>query len=231
MMNSVPATGSGRRRPEASGRAQRHALELHAGDLVARVRDDARGRGLEDGPGALLEHLVDLVGGGHVLHVAAIDERDLRAALAHGRARAVHRGEAAADDHDALALVVRVGQAERGDAQVLQAVDDAVGVLAGDAQLVGVVAADGHDDRVEALVLEVVDGEVHAQLGVADELDAQVPGGLVLGLEHLHLGQAVLGDAVAEHAARLGVTLEDGHVVAVRWPGSRPRTCPPDRSR
>ena len=42
----------------------------------------------------------------------------------------------------------------------------AVGVLARDAQLVGVVAADGHADRVEALVLEVVDGEVAAQLGV-----------------------------------------------------------------
>ena len=63
--------------------------------------------------------------------------------------------------------VARVGQAEGGDAQVLEAVEDAVGVLAGDAQLVGVVAADGHADRVEALVLEVVDGEVLAQLGVA----------------------------------------------------------------
>ena len=115
------------------------------------------GRGLEDGPGALLDHLVDLVRGGHVLHVAAVDERHLRGALAHRGAGAVHRGEAAADDHDARAGVARVGQAERGDAQVLQAVEDALGVLAGDAQLVGVVAADGHADGVEALVLEVVD--------------------------------------------------------------------------
>ena len=60
-----------------------------------------------------------------------------------------------------------IGQAERGDAQVLEAVDDAVGVLAGDAQLVGVVAADGDEHRVEALVLEVVDGEVRAQLRAA----------------------------------------------------------------
>ena len=48
----------------------------------------------------------------------------------------------------------------------------------------------------------------------ATSFDAQVPGRLVLGLQHLHLGQAVLGDAVAEHAARRGVALEDGHVVA-----------------
>ena len=81
-------------------------------------------------------------GGGHVLHVAAVDERDLRGALADGGARAVHGGEAAADDDDALAGVARVRQAERGDAQVLQAVEDAVRVLARDAQLVRVVAAD-----------------------------------------------------------------------------------------
>ena len=67
----------GRRRPGRVGLAQRHALELDAGDLVVLVGDDARGRGLEDGARALLEHLVDLVGGGHVLHVAAVDERDL----------------------------------------------------------------------------------------------------------------------------------------------------------
>ena len=125
--------------------------------LFVVVGDDARRRGLEDGPRALLEHLVDLVRGGHVLHVAAIDERHLGRALADRGARAVHRGEAAADDDDARALVARIGQAEGGDAQVLEAVEHAVGVLAGDAQLVGVVAADGDADRVEALVLEVVD--------------------------------------------------------------------------
>ena len=155
MMNSVPAT---RLRAAPSGgvrRAQRHALELDARDLVVGVRHDARRRGLEDGPGALLDHLVDLVRRGHVLHVAAIDERHLLGALADRGAGAVHGREAAADDHDPLARMARVGQAERRDAQVLEAVEHALGVLAGDAQLVGVVAADGHADGVEALVLEV----------------------------------------------------------------------------
>ena len=134
---------------------------------------------------------MDLVRGGHVLHVAAVDERGLDAALAHGCARAVHGGEAAADDHDALALVIGVRQAERSDAQVLQAVDDAVGVLAGDAQLVGVVAADGHQHRVVALVLQVVDGvQVHVVepgdrgLDVAGHRD--VDGEDRLALAHLH---------------------------------------------
>ena len=111
-------------------------------------------------------------------------------------------------------VVARVRQAERGRPQVLEAVDDAVGVLVGDAQLVGVVAADGDDDRVEALVLQVVEREVLAQLLVAAHLAAEAGDGLVLGLEDLDLGQAVLRDAVAEHAAGGGVALEDRHVVA-----------------
>ena len=127
---------------------------------------------------------------------------------------AVHRGEAAAHDDDAGAGVARVRQAERGRPQVLEAVDDAVGVLVRDAQLVRVVAADGDDDAVEPLVLEVVEREVPAQLHVAAHRAAEPGDRLVLGLEDLHLGQAVLRDAVAEHAAGGRVALEDRHVVA-----------------
>src|SRR3989304_4589550 len=50
--------------------AHAHALELDPGDAVPLVGDDARGGGLEDGPRALLDGLVDLVRGGHVLPVA-----------------------------------------------------------------------------------------------------------------------------------------------------------------
>ena len=150
----------------------------------------------------------------HVLHVAAVDERHLLGALADRRPRAVHRGEAAADDDDALAGVVRVGQAEGGGAQVLEAVEHLVGVLAGDAQLVRVVAADRDADRVEALVGRSSSVKSRPRPGVADHLAAEPGHRLVLGLEDLDLGQAVLRDAVAEHAARRRVALEDGHVVA-----------------
>ena len=163
---------------------------------------------------ALLDRLVDLVRRGHVLHVPAVDEGHLGRALADRGPRAVHRGEPAADDDDALPGVARVGQAERRGPQVLEAVDDPVGVLAGDAQLVRVVAADRDHDRVEALALEVVEGEVAAEPLVADDLAAEPGDRLVLGLEDLDLGQAVLGDAVAEHPAGRRVALEDGDVVA-----------------
>ena len=214
MMNSVPAAGSGRRRPDASGSPSCIRMNSMPVVVPGLVLDHAGRAGLEDGGDTLLDGLVDLARRRHVLHVAAVDERHLAGALADRGADAVHRGEAAAHDHDPGADVARVGQAERGRAQVLQAVDDAVGVLVRDAQLVGVVAADGDDDAVEPLVLEVVEREVPAQLHVAAHLAAEARDRLVLGLEDLDLGQAVLRDAVAEHAAGGGVALEDRHVVA-----------------
>jgi hypothetical protein len=90
----------------------------------------------------------------------------------------------------------------------------AVGVLVRDAQLVRVVAADRHEHRVEALVLEVVQREVAAQRLRCTRSGRRAGDRLVLGLEHLHLGQAVLRDAVAEHAARCRVALED----VTSWP-------------
>ena len=47
-----------------------------------------------------------------------------------------------------------------------------------------------------------------------DDLAAEPRDRLVLRLEDLDLGQAVLRDAVAEHPAGRRVALEDGHVVA-----------------
>ena len=189
-MNSIPVT-----------------LPLAIGDHPGRS-------GLEDRGDAFLDRLVDLARGGHVLHVAAVDEGDLGRALADRCPAAVHRGEAAADDDDALAGVARIGQAEGGGPEVLEPVEDLGRVLARDAQLVRVVAADRDEDRVEPLVLEVVEPEVPAELGIADHLAAEPGDRLVLGLEDLDLRQAVLGDAVAEHPAGRRVALEDRDVVA-----------------
>ena len=81
-----------------------------------------------------------------------------------------------------------VGQAERRDPEVFQAVDYAVGILVGDIELVGVVAAGGDDRGVEALGPQVVQAEVAPQGLVALELGAETPDGLVFGLEDLLLG-------------------------------------------
>ena len=65
--------------------AELHADELEADHLVVRIGDDAGWAGLEDGACPLFDHLVDLVSGRHVLHVAAVDEGDLLGPLAHAR--------------------------------------------------------------------------------------------------------------------------------------------------
>ncbi len=156
---------------------------------------------------------MDLVRGRHVLHVPAIDEGHLGGALADRGPGAVHRGEAAADDHDPLAGVARILQPEGRRLEVFQAVEDALGVLVRNAQLVRVVAADRDQDGIEALALEVVEGEVPAEGLVALDPAAQPGHALVLGLEDLDLGQAVLGDPVAEHPAGGRVAFEDGHRV------------------
>ena len=93
------------------------------------------------------------VSGWHVLHVAAVDEGDLLGPLAHARSSAVHRGVAATNNNDAAPLVVWVGEAECGGVQVVEAVNDAVGIFARNAEVVGVVAADCNNDAVVALRL------------------------------------------------------------------------------
>jgi len=157
---------------------------------------------------------VGLAGGGHVLHVAAVDERYLLGALADRSPGAVHCREAAADDDYAAAGVARVRQAEGGDLEVFQAVDDADRVLIWNAELVRDVAAGGDDRGVETPLAQVVEAEVAPEFLVDLELGAEPPDGLVLGIEDIGLGQAVLRDAVAQHSARGGVALEDGGVVA-----------------
>ena len=126
------------------------------------IDQDARRARLEDHLRAFFDGLVSLAGRGHVLHVTAVDEGDFPRPLADGGARAVHRREAAADDDDAAAGVARVGQAQRGDAQVVQAFDHALGGVVGDADLVRVVAAGGDDRGVESPVAQVVQAEVVA---------------------------------------------------------------------
>ena len=161
----------------------------------------------------------------HLLARAAVHDGHL-GAEASRRARAVEGGEAAADDDDLVALPHRHRIALGVLAQVVDRLDDARQILAGDAELVAAPRADAEEDRVVALREELVDGEVAAELHAALELGvAELPDAVELLVE-LDLRQPVLGDAVAEHAALLalhvehgdGVTLERG-VVGARHAG------------
>ena len=110
--------------------------------------------------------------------------------------------------------MLRVRQPERRGPQVLEAVEHLGRVLAGDSELVHFVAADRHEDGAEALVGQVVEGEVPSEARIAHDRAAQPRDQFVLGLEHLDLRQPVLGNAVAEHPSGRRVALEDRHLVA-----------------
>ncbi len=211
-MNSVPGIGSGRRRPCASGspsfmRWNSTPETLPFSPVTMRVGAAWK---MRRAPSSMASCASSA--GRHVLEVAAVDEGHLGCALADGGPRAVDGRESAADDDDASALQARNGNAARRVVEVLEGVDHAVGVLSGDAELVRLVAADADVDGV-VLVDDVAEVEVAAEPHVRLERRAELPDVVELAV-HPALGEAVLGNPVAEHAALLGIGLEHVAVVA-----------------
>ncbi len=148
----------------------------------------------------------------HLLARAAVEAGDLFGALADRGAAGVHGGEAAADDRDLLADVHVAGELEL--AEEVDRGDHAVGVLAVDPHVVGVEGAHGEEDGVEVLVEEVLELVVDAEARIDLQLDAHAPEHVELLLEEV-ARQAIAGDAVAQHPARLGQSLEDLDGVAL----------------
>ncbi len=142
-------------------------------------------------------------------HVARPGEEGHAAgAVAEGRAGHVHGGVAHADDRDRLADIAGIGAD-----QVVQAKVDVAAGLALDAQGLGAPGARADEDGLVAVAEEVVDSKGPADGRVGADADA-------LALQHAAvavddgLGQAEVGDAVAEDPAHVGPLLEDGDVAA-----------------
>ena len=96
-------------------------------------------------------------------------------------------------------------------AQHLHGGDDALGLFALDAQFLVDVGADGKVQRV-VLIVQFLDGDVVADADPGFDMDPCRKETGDLAVEHF-AGQAVGGDAVAEHAAQLLTLLVNGHVV------------------
>ena len=149
--------------------------------------------------------------GGHVALLPAVGDRDLRAET-HRGAGHVH-GDVAAADHDDLF-------ADRGPgpgvdlAQEVDAAPDALQLLARDAEGGGLLCADAEIEGVIALLAQLLDGDVLADLHAAAEDHAQLLEHVDLRVEH-GLLQTEARDAVAEHAAGQLVLVEDGDAVVV----------------
>ena len=131
-------------------------------------------------------------------------------AVAQAGARAVHGGVAAADDDDVVADLERL--AEVGLLHEVDAVLDAVEVVARDVQRNGVHGAGADGDGVE-LRLKLLEGDVAPDADAEAEPDAQP-----LHEPEVHLDglarQAEGGHADEHRAAAVGQLVEDGDLVA-----------------
>ena len=85
--------------------------------------------------------------------------------------------------------------------------------VAGNAEATALRRAGGEEDGLEALLLEVAQGEVAAHDGVEPKLDAEPDDPVDLGAQRL-ARQAVLGDADGHHAAGDRHRLEDRDAIA-----------------
>ena len=209
--HDVAAVRRARRGTAALEPADDLRLHLEAGDVAVLVHDDLLGRVQVHDLAALGLGAGDLlVLRRHVGDAATVGDDDLLGAQAHGGAGHVHGHVAAADHGDREAGEVgRVVVAHV--AQELDGGHDALGVLARKAQLLVRVRTDGEVDCVVLLAQagELVAVDAVVQLG----LDAAVEQPLDLRVELL-ARQAVVGDAVAQHAAEVLALLEDLDAVA-----------------
>ena len=202
------------RRPAARGvgLAEAVADELDAGDLAV-LADDLDRAGEELHPDALALRLAQLLlvddelGAG-----AAVDDRDALGAVAEARARAVHRGVAAADDDHVRPHLERLP--EVGLLHEVDAVVDALELGARDVERDRVHGAGRDGDRIE-VALELVEGDVHADRRVEDEPDAEPLDEPDVHLDRL-ARQAERRDADEHRAAAVRQAVEDRDLVALR---------------
>ena len=194
------------------GLAQLHDLELHLLHLAV-LPHDLGGVGEELIDDALFPGLVDLqLLSGHLRLGAAVDHVDLLGPQADGGAAGVHGGVAAADNGHLVANVRPLSQGH--PLEEVDAPQDPVQVLSRAADGHAGPGADGHHHGVVA-ALKFLEGGVHPDAEVVLHLHTQGGDLVDLLVQHL-LGQAVLGDAVAEHAAHLGHGIHNGHPVALQ---------------
>ncbi len=212
--DAAPAGGVG------LAEAHLHALEAH--DVLVRVAQDLDGVVQELELDALLLGVVDLLSpGGQLVTAAAVDYEHLVRAHALGAARRVHGHVAAADDGDALGVVlyrrivvVAIGLHEVDTGEVLVGGVDAEQVLARDIHELGQTGAGADEHGLIAILEQLVERHGAADDAVVDELDALALEVLDLAVDYA-LGQTELGDAVGQDAAALVQRLEDRDVVAL----------------
>ena len=187
-------------------------LEHHAGEPAVLVGEFLRHQEIEDRD-ALVHGILLLPRRGlHLLEAGADHDGDLLAAEAARGTAAIHGGVAAAEHDDAPADLGDV--AERNAGEPVDADMDVGGGLgaAGDVEIAAARRAGADEDRVPAFGQERLEA-VDALAGA--EIDAEIEDVVALLVDH-RFRQAEARNLGADHAARLGVGIEHGAVVAER---------------
>jgi len=188
------------------GLAQAHAQQLQPASATVALQD-THGVGEQLQGDALLLRLVHFEGvGGHLGARAAIDDGagGTQAESATGR---IDGRITTAHHHD---LVPYLGALARIDAP--QKVDgriDAGEVFARDAHGRGIVSADAQQDGI---IFLAQGGEILYR-GVGENRNTAICDALDLLIEDI-LGQAIVGDAIAEHPSGLGLGFVDRYLIA-----------------
>ena len=187
-----------------------HDLDLERLGLA--LAGDLDGRSEEHELHALCDRLFDLVVCcRHRVSVAAVDYRGL-CAEADCRARNVDGDIAAADNGNALADIGLL--AEVDFTQEVDAGHNAGQLVAGAADLCALGRADCEVECLEALLTQLIKGDVLADLNAGLELYAQILENLDLGIDNV-LFEAEGWDAHGEHAAERLFLFVNGHGVAL----------------
>ena len=189
-----------------------HLVEAHAGELAVAVEKGLRDEAVEDRDAFVDRVFLFPRRRLHLFERRADDDLDVAPAEALGAAAAVHCRIAAAEDDDALAN--RRDVAERDRRQPVDAdVDVVPGFLApGDRQVAAARRARADEDGVPVLAEE---GAQRVDPRAATKLDAELEHVAGLLVDHF-LGQAKARDLGTDHAAGLGVAVEDDELVAER---------------
>ena len=189
--------------------AKLHADAAHSDRTSVSLQDFNR-RGKELNMDALFQSAFDL----------RLDRRHLRtgAAIEQGNfstqplayARGVDGSVTSADD-DHLAADHRRFTAVHG-IQELRAAEDIGSVFTGHFELDALLRADAHEHRL-IILAELLQRHVLAHDATALQLNSQIQDALDLGIQHF-ARQPIRRNAVAQHAARLGESFENGYLVA-----------------
>ena len=188
--------------------AEFHNFNFEPGDFALFAEDFDR-RIQEAEPDTFVHSLLELFGISRHLCLAAAVNDNCLCSKTDRRTADVHGDVARADDRTALPDLRLL--AEVHFTQEVHTAEYALQVFAGDTERRGLLRADGQVEALEALVAELLDGLILADLHAALKVDAHLLDDVDFGIQNILL-QTEVGDAECQHTSGNRVPVKNGDV-------------------